>query len=105
MQATEHEIEDLRPQVENLKTAIREVSHDISNPLGVLRLVAYFLEVTNPDPQKKVQYIRLVTESLDKIEAQLKRLKTIRDDPKRKIGEIPYRGELEASEETQVVES
>jgi len=76
-------------QIENLKAAMREITHEISNPIGVLRMAAYFLESGDTAPGKKEHYIGLINESLDKIELQLKRLKALRENPTKTIDEIP----------------
>jgi nitrogen-specific signal transduction histidine kinase len=74
-------VEDILKQVENLKTGMREIAHEINNPLGVMRMAAYFLESGNPDAAKRAQYFKVINDSIDKIEASLKKLKMLRDDP------------------------
>jgi len=68
-------------QVESLKTGIREIAHEINNPLGVMRMAAYFLEVTNPPEDKKTHYFKVLNDSIDKIERCLDRLKKLRENP------------------------
>jgi nitrogen-specific signal transduction histidine kinase len=77
----QEDVDDHLVQVENLKTGIREISHEINNPLGVMRMAAYFLEVTNPPEDKKTHYFKVLNESIDKIEKCLERLKTLRENP------------------------
>jgi nitrogen-specific signal transduction histidine kinase len=101
MGSTDNEVSSVQLQVENLRTAIREISHEISNPVGVLRMATYFLEETNPSPEKKAHYISLINDSLDKIEANLQRLKILRENPTKTISEIPYPGEPTSSSGTQ----
>ena len=101
MGSAENELSSIQLQVENLRTAIREISHEISNPVGVLRMATYFLEATNPSPEKKAHYISLINDSLDKIEANLQRLKILRENPTKRISEIPYPGEASTTSETQ----
>lgn len=75
------DLEEHSVQVENLKAGIREISHEINNPLGVMRMAAYFLEVTNPPEDKKTHYFKVLNESIDKIEKGLERLKILRENP------------------------
>lgn len=77
----QEEIGEVLAQVENLKAGIREIAHDINNPLGVMRVAAYFLESTNPLEDKKAQYFKVLNESIDKIERCLDRLKNLRENP------------------------
>jgi len=72
---TEHQL-----YIQNLRTSLRELAHEINNPLGVLRMTAYFLESGNPPAEKRQHYIKVMNESLDKIEASLHRLRTMLDD-------------------------
>ena len=88
MNTAKQELEEIRAQVENLRVAIKEISHEISNPVGVLRMAVHFLENTDPAPEKKAHYFSLMNDSLNKIEAHLKQLKIVREDPTKKIGEI-----------------
>jgi len=81
MKTTPSELDDLSVQVANLKAGIREISHEINNPLGVMRMAAYFLEVTNPTEEKKSHYFRVLNESIEKIEKCLEHLKTLRENP------------------------
>jgi nitrogen-specific signal transduction histidine kinase len=85
MTTNPQETQTLQTQLENLKSGIRQISHDIYNPLGVLRMAAYFLELGKGDDEKKAQYIRTINESIDKIEVHLKTLKTLRENPSQSI--------------------
>lgn len=88
MDAVSQEIHDIQQQIDNLKAGLREIAHEINNPLGVLRMATYFLESGNLTPEKRSHYFVLVNESIDKIEANLKRLKALREDPSKTIEQI-----------------
>ncbi|HET6273378.1 MAG TPA: histidine kinase dimerization/phospho-acceptor domain-containing protein [Bacteroidota bacterium] len=77
----QQDLDEHSVQVENLKAGIREISHEINNPLGVMRMAAYFLEVTNPPEDKKTHYFKVLNESIDKIEKCLEQLKILRENP------------------------
>jgi signal transduction histidine kinase len=84
---TEPESVQLRAQVEGIRAGIREVSHDLSNRVGVLRMAVYYLQATEPEQEKRAQYYKMMNESLDKAETGLRRLRSLVDlSP---IGEIP----------------
>jgi nitrogen-specific signal transduction histidine kinase len=74
--ANEHEEELFR-----IKAGIREISHEINNPLGVLRMAAYLMETTNLDEAKRKHYVGLINSSLDRIEVGLKKLRALRENP------------------------
>jgi nitrogen-specific signal transduction histidine kinase len=92
MNTESEDIVESRAQVENLRSGIREVAHEINNPLGVVRMAAYFLESTNPDQEKKAHYLKVINDSLDKIEASLKRLRLLRENPSTSIEGISQEG-------------
>jgi nitrogen-specific signal transduction histidine kinase len=62
-----------------LKLEIREVAHDLSNPLGVLRMAAYYLQNGNPDKAKQDHFLGVITETVDKIEKSLQKLRSMTD--------------------------
>lgn len=65
-------------ELENLKTQLREIAHEINNPLGVLRMTAYFLDRGDVSAEKLAEYAGLINESLDRIEHGMKRLNELR---------------------------
>jgi nitrogen-specific signal transduction histidine kinase len=71
--------DDIHLQIERLKSELGDFAHEINNPLGILRMVAYFLESTDPDAETRVRYAKMMNESLDKIEHVLQRLSALRD--------------------------
>jgi nitrogen-specific signal transduction histidine kinase len=78
---TEQEITDLKSQIDGMRAGIREIAHDLSNPLGVIRMTAYYLQVAQPDKAKQDHYFKLMNDTVDKMEAGLKRLRSLVDAP------------------------
>jgi nitrogen-specific signal transduction histidine kinase len=64
--------------LEVLQTQLREIAHEINNPLGVIRMTAYFLDKGGVTPEKLSEYAGLINQSLDRIEAGMKRLNELR---------------------------
>lgn len=81
-------VEELQQQLDNLKNGIREISHEINNPVGVVRMASYFLESTNPDNEKRAHYIKVINDSLDKIESCIRKLKVLRENPHTEIDKV-----------------
>jgi nitrogen-specific signal transduction histidine kinase len=69
--------EDPQARIEALNKGIREIAHDLSNPLGILRMAVYYLETGEPDEQKRAHYYKLMGQTLDKIETELRRLRAL----------------------------
>ncbi len=72
---------DLAREVENLRAGIRELSHEINNPLGIIRMALYFLQTTDPTAEKKEHYLKVIDEGLGRIDESLHRLKALRENP------------------------
>ena len=72
---------ELRQQLLSLKASIRTVIHDVSNPLGVLRMTAYYLQHGAPDSEKQDHYFTVIGETVEKIAAGLTVLRDMSDDP------------------------
>jgi nitrogen-specific signal transduction histidine kinase len=71
--------QDPAESLRQLKLGIREVAHDISNPLGVLRMAAYYLQHGKPDKAKQEHYLGVITETVEKIEKSLQKLRSMTD--------------------------
>ncbi len=70
-------MDDPKGRIDAMRYTIREIAHDISSPLGVLRMAVYYLQTADPDLEKQQQYYRLMNETMDKVEESLKRLRTL----------------------------
>jgi nitrogen-specific signal transduction histidine kinase len=77
---------ELRQQLQSLKASIRTIVHDVSNPLGVLRMTAYYLQNGAPDREKQEHYFAVIGETVEKIAAGLTVLRDMSDVP---ISESP----------------
>lgn len=86
---SERDLGALLRQIENLKSGIREISHEINNPLGILRMAVYFLENTQPTAEKQAHYFKVINEGLERIEQSLDQLKSLRENPSARIHEDP----------------
>ncbi len=76
-------------ELARIKHGIREIAHEINNPLGVLRMAAYLMETTSVDEAKRKHYVGLINSSLDRIEAGLKRLRALRENPPPVLPDVP----------------
>jgi nitrogen-specific signal transduction histidine kinase len=72
---------ELREQLQTLKGAIRNVIHDVSSPLGVLRMTAYYLQHGAPDREKQDHYFTVIGETVERIASGLTVLRDLSDGP------------------------
>jgi nitrogen-specific signal transduction histidine kinase len=68
---------DSQPEIERFRAGIREIAHDISNPLGVLRMAAYYLQTAQPDNEKREQYYKIISETVGRVEDGLRKLRAL----------------------------
>jgi nitrogen-specific signal transduction histidine kinase len=71
---------ELETQVAKFKAGIKEIAHEMNNTLGVLRTAMYLLEA-NKDAAKQQRYLSMVNTGIDRLEADLKLLRALRDNP------------------------
>jgi len=68
-------------QIADLHAGIRQIAHDLSNPLGILRMAVYFLQSTKDEGEKREQYLSMMNETINRVEQQLKRLRDLTEVP------------------------
>jgi nitrogen-specific signal transduction histidine kinase len=60
-----------------LRAGIRRITHDISNPLGILRMASYALQATPDDADKRAHYLSVIAKSIERVEGGLKEMRTL----------------------------
>ncbi|MBP1656810.1 MAG: hypothetical protein H6Q31_1411 [Bacteroidetes bacterium] len=84
--------ESLVRYTEALHSSIRQIAHDISSPLGILRMALYFLQNTNPEESKRGEYYTTISQAIDRMEQDIHRLRTCAEfsaQPVKAEGEKP----------------
>lgn len=66
---------------EEMKLQLRKIAHDMSNPVGILRMAVYYLETAKPDSGKTEQYYTMMNQNIDKIEGLIRQLRIIAGSP------------------------
>ncbi len=74
-----HPSPDLTSQIEAIRVGIRTITHELSSPLGVLRMTTHFLRTQNVPPEKREHYLRLLNETVDRLEDGLHRMRALAD--------------------------
>ena len=81
----DHKQYDPAANLENIRNGIREITHGINNPLGIIRMAVYFLQTTNPTGEKREHYFKIIDEGMGRIEQSIEHLKMLRENPSIKI--------------------
>ncbi len=79
--------EEIRAKLQDLRSRIRQIAHDISSPLGVLRLAVHYLQVGEPDEERRRHYIDVMNQTVGKVEANLDRLRALIEELPAQAGE------------------
>lgn len=74
------EFDTIRKKIVALNSALKIITHEINNPLGVLRLALYQLDNKIKDDEALYKYSKMISENVDKIEIQIQELRKIRDE-------------------------
>jgi len=72
------EYDELHHQLRNVNSSLATFVHEINNPLSVIRLALYHLEKRELSKQKRETFFKLLLESLERIDGQMKDLSSIR---------------------------
>ncbi|MBU1298345.1 MAG: hypothetical protein KJ963_06305 [Bacteroidetes bacterium] len=65
-----------------INKCLADITHEINNPLGIIRLALFQLQSKDITDEKKAQYLQVVNDSIGKIEDQIKSLRLIREKMK-----------------------
>lgn len=69
--------EDIRHQLDTLRADVRQIAHDLSSPLGVLRMVTYYLHSSQLSQEKRDHYFTVITQNIERVEGALVRLRAV----------------------------
>ncbi|MCC6398575.1 MAG: hypothetical protein IT282_16295 [Bacteroidetes bacterium] len=71
--------EALLGYIEEMRKSLRKITHDLSNPLGIVRMAVYFLQTVKPDEEKRNEYLTTVNEAIDRLDNHVKSLRELAD--------------------------
>lgn len=74
------EFEAIRGKIINLYTELARITHQINNPLGVMRLAIFQLQKKVDNDESLLKYIQMISDNIDKIETQIIDLRKVREE-------------------------
>jgi nitrogen-specific signal transduction histidine kinase len=75
---TDHPSPDAH-QIEAIRLGIRTITHELSSPLGVLRMTAHYLRTQDVPKEKRDHYLQLLNDTVDRLEDGLHRMRALAD--------------------------
>lgn len=67
------------PTLEAIRLGIRKITHELSSPLGVLRMTTHYLRTQNVSEEKRAHYLKVLDETVDRLEDGLHRMRALAD--------------------------
>ncbi len=72
------EFEVLQGQISSLSDSLASITHEINNPLSVMRLALYHLQSYKLDNDRRGMLMKLIGENIDKVQVQTDELRAVR---------------------------
>jgi signal transduction histidine kinase len=72
------EFDVIRGRLQSADESLANITHEINNPLGVIKLALYHLENPNLESHKKEIFFKLLVANIEKVDIQMKELREVR---------------------------
>jgi nitrogen-specific signal transduction histidine kinase len=79
LQKKAEEFDELRHELIDFNTQLSEITHEINNPLGVIRLALFQIQNKLGSDANFIKYIQMINDNTSKIESQIKQLREVRE--------------------------
>lgn len=79
LQKKAEEFDELRHELIDINTQLSEITHEINNPLGVIRLAIFQIQNKLGSNENFNKYIQMINDNTSKIESQIKQLREVRE--------------------------
>ena len=66
-------------QLEAIRLGIRTITHELSSPLGVLRMTTHYLRTQKVSQEKQEHYLKVLNDTADRLEDGLHRMRALAD--------------------------
>ena len=73
------EFDEIRHDFIDINTQLATITHEINNPLGVIRLALFQLQSKLGSDENYKKYTQMITDNVTKIETQIKQLRDVRE--------------------------
>ena len=77
------EFDVIRNRLHSVNESLGNITHEINNPLGIIKLALFHLENPNISDEKKATYFKLLLKNIEKVDEQMDELREVR----RRLGE------------------
>ncbi|MBI1803966.1 MAG: hypothetical protein HY033_09410 [Ignavibacteriae bacterium] len=74
------EFDMLRGRIKDINNTLAYITHEINNPLSIIRLAMYHLENVELTPARRQSLFKIISDNLDKVHSQTEELRSVRRD-------------------------
>ena len=72
------EFDVLRDRIKDINDTLARITHDINNPLSIIRLAMYHLENLDLTPERRQSLFKIISDNIDRVHSQTEQLRTVR---------------------------
>jgi len=83
------EFDDIQNEINTISESLACITHEINNPLSVMRLALYHLQTYATDEEKRATLMKIIGDNIDKVQHQMSELRTLRSRLGEKSPETP----------------
>jgi signal transduction histidine kinase len=72
------EFDDIRNEMRKITKTLAFITHEINNPLSVMKLALYHLQSYPTDEERRAMMLKIISENICKVETQMAELRSLR---------------------------
>lgn len=80
VQKKAEEFDSIRVKIMSINSVLAHITHEINNPLGVIRLALFQLQTKSKPDESIAKYFKMITDNVNKLEEQIQALRSVREE-------------------------
>ncbi len=80
VQKKAEEFDSIRVKMMSINSVLAHITHEINNPLGVIRLALFQLQSKSKPDESTAKYFKMITDNVNKLEEQIQALRSAREE-------------------------
>lgn len=80
VQKKAEEFDSIRVKIMSINSVLAHITHEINNPLGVIRLALFQLQSKSKPDESTAKYFKMITDNVNKLEEQIQALRSVREE-------------------------
>ncbi len=80
VQKKAEEFDTIRVKIRSINSVLAHITHEINNPLGVIRLALFQLQSKSKADEYTAKYVKMISDNVNKLEEQVQALRSAREE-------------------------